>query len=201
MYAFIEGKVCEKNAGELILLAGGVGYQINCSMNTLAAAPALGETMRCYTYLSVREDAMELFGFASREEKRMFLSLTGISGVGPKMALALLGSMPLKELNLAILLGDVTALSRAPGIGKKTAQRIALELKDKVSQEDVSAVSVGGAAPVQSMAADCVTEALEALQALGYTPAEARNAVQSVRDQSDKTDELIKLALRSMAGM
>lgn len=201
MYAFIEGKVCEKNAGELILLAGGVGYQINCSMNTLAAAPALGETMHCYTYLSVREDAMELFGFASREEKRMFLSLTGVSGVGPKMALALLGSMPLKELNLAILLGDVTALSRAPGIGKKTAQRIALELKDKVSQEDVSAVSVGGAAPVQSMAADCVTEALEALQALGYTPAEARNAVQSVRDQSDKTDELIKLALRSMAGM
>lgn len=201
MYAFIEGKVCEKNAGELILLAGGVGYQINCSMNTLAAAPALGETMRCYTYLSVREDAMELFGFASREEKRMFLSLTGVSGVGPKMALALLGSMPLKELNLAILLGDVTALSRAPGIGKKTAQRIALELKDKVSQEDVSAVSVGGTAPVQSMAADCVTEALEALQALGYTPAEARNAVQSVRDQSDKTDELIKLALRSMAGM
>lgn len=201
MYAFIEGKVCEKNAGELILLAGGVGYQINCSMNTLAAAPALGETMRCYTYLSVREDAMELFGFSSREEKRMFLSLTGVSGVGPKMALALLGSMPLKELNLAILLGDVTALSRAPGIGKKTAQRIALELKDKVSQEDVSAVSVGGAAPVQSMAADCVTEALEALQALGYTPAEARNAVQCVRDQSDKTDELIKLALRSMAGM
>lgn len=201
MYAFIEGKVCEKNAGELILLAGGVGYQINCSMNTLAAAPALGETMRCYTYLSVREDAMELFGFASREEKRMFLSLTGVSGVGPKMALALLGSMPLKELNLAILLGDVTALSRAPGIGKKTAQRIALELKDKVSQEDVSVVSVGDAAPVQSMAADCVTEALEALQALGYTPAEARNAVQSVRDQSDKTDELIKLALRSMAGM
>ena len=201
MYAFIEGKVCEKNAGELILLAGGVGYQINCSMNTLAAAPALGETMRCYTYLSVREDAMELFGFASREEKRMFLSLTGVSGVGPKMALALLGSMPLKELNQAILLRDVTALSRAPGIGKKTAQRIALELKDKVSQEDVSAVSVGGAAPVQSMAADCVTEALEALQALGYTPAEARNAVQSVRDQSDKTDELIKLALRSMAGM
>ncbi len=202
MYAFIEGKVCEKNAGELVLLAGGVGYQINCSMNTLAAAPALGETMRCYTYLSVREDAMELFGFASREEKRMFLSLTGVSGVGPKMALALLGSMPLKELNLAILLGDVTALSRAPGIGKKTAQRIALELKDKVSQEDVSAVASGASvAPLQSMAADCVTEALEALQALGYTPAEARNAVQSVRDQSDKTDELIKLALRSMAGM
>ena len=201
MYAHIEGLVAEKSADGLVLDCGGVGYLLSVSRNTLAAAPAVGESMKCYTLLSVREDALELFGFATREEKRMFLSLTGVSGVGPKMALALLGSMPLKELNLAILLGDVTALSRAPGIGKKTAQRIALELKDKVSQEDVSAVSVGGAAPVQSMAADCVTEALEALQALGYTPAEARNAVQSVRDQSDKTDELIKLALRSMAGM
>ena len=201
MYAHIEGVVAEKGAEGLVLDCGGVGYLLSVSRNTLAAAPAVGETMKCYTLLSVREDALELFGFATREEKRMFLSLTGVSGVGPKMALALLGSMPLKELNLAILLGDVTALSRAPGIGKKTAQRIALELKDKVSQEDVSAVSVGGAVPVQSMAADCVTEALEALQALGYTPAEARNAVQSVRDQSDKTDELIKLALRSMAGM
>ena len=201
MYAFIEGKVCEKNAGELILLAGGVGYQINCSMNTLAAAPAVGETMRCYTWLSVREDAMELFGFASREERRMFLSLPGVTGVGAKTALALLGSMPLKDLNLAILLGDVTTLSRAPGIGKKTAQRIALELKDKVSQEDVNNVGVPTAATALAMSADCVTEALEALQALGYTPGEARNAIQSVRDQSDKTDELIKLALRSMAGM
>lgn len=203
MYAFIEGRVCEKGAGELILQAGGVGYRISCSMNTLAAAPAVGETMRCYTFLNVREDAMELFGFATQEERRMFLSLTGISGVGPKMALGLLGSMPLKELNLAILLGDVTALSRAPGIGKKTAQRIALELKDKVSQEDVNAAMPAGTGEVRAaaMAADCVTEALEALQALGYTPAEARAAVQSVRDQSDKTDELIKLALRSMAGM
>ena len=201
MFAHIEGTVAEKNADSIVLDVHGVGFLLTVSGATLAAAPAAGERMKLYTVLNVREDAMELFGFASREEKRMFLSLTGVSGVGPKMALALLGSMPLKELNLAILLGDVTALSRAPGIGKKTAQRIALELKDKVSQEDVSAVSVGGAAPVQSMAADCVTEALEALQALGYTPAEARNAVQSVRDQSDKTDELIKLALRSMAGM
>ena len=128
MYAFIEGQVCEKNTGELILLAGGVGYRIACSMNTLQVAPAVGETMRCHTILSVREDAMELFGFATKEEKRMFQSLTAISGVGPKLALAILGSMPLRDLNLAILMGDITALSRAPGIGKKTAQRIALEL-------------------------------------------------------------------------
>ena len=201
MYAFIEGQVCEKGTGELVLLAGGVGYRIACSMNTLQAAPAVGETMRCHTILSVREDAMELFGFASREEKHMFQSLTGISGVGPKLALAILGSMPLKDLNLAILLGDITALSRAPGVGKKTAQRIALELKDKISQADVEAAGTAPASAAALTAADNVTEALEALIALGYTPTEARGALAQVKDQSGTADELIRLALRAMAGM
>ena len=139
MYAFIEGQVCEKTNGSLVLLAAGVGWQISCSNNTLQAAPAQGETMRCYTVLNVREDAMELYGFATKEEKRMFQQLTSVSGVGAKTALGLLGAMPLRDLNLAILLGDVNALARAPGIGKKTAQRIALELKEKVTQADVSA--------------------------------------------------------------
>ena len=203
MYAFIEGTVCEKTNGCLVLQAGGVGWQLSCSNNTLMAAPALGETMRCFTFLSVREDALELFGFATREEKEMFLQLTSVSGIGPKTALGVLGAMPLRDLNLAILLGDVNALSRAPGIGKKTAQRIALELKDKVSQADVSAAAAGSAAavPTASMAADCVAEAIEALTALGYSSTEARNAVSQVRDQSDKPEELIRLALRAMAGM
>ena len=203
MYAFIEGTVCEKTNGCLVLQAGGVGWQLSCSNNTLMAAPALGETMRCFTFLSVREDALELFGFATREEKEMFLQLTSVSGIGPKTALGVLGAMPLRDLNLAILLGDVNALSRAPGIGKKTAQRIALELKDKVSQADVSAAAAGSAAavPAASMAADCVAEAMEALTALGYSSTEARNAVSQVRDQSDKPEELIRLALRAMAGM
>lgn len=201
MYAFIEGKVCEKAGGQLVLLAGGVGYLLNCSMNTLQAAPAIGETMRCHTYLAVREDAMELYGFASKEEKSMFLSLLSISGVGAKMALALLGAMPLRDLNLAILLGDVNALSRAPGIGKKTAQRIALELKDKVSQADVNAPAPGTAAVVSLAAADGVAEALEALVALGYTANEARAALTQVKDQAEKPEDLIRLALRSMAGM
>ena len=201
MYAFIEGEVCEKLNGSIVLLASGVGWQLNCSNNTLQAAPPLGEKMRCWTWLSVREDAMELFGFATREEKEMFLQLTSVSGIGPKTALGVLGSMPLRELNLAILLGDVNALSRAPGIGKKTAQRIALELKDKISQADVSA-----AVPAQSVAAspalspDAVTEAIEALIALGYSSTEARNAISQVRDQTDKPEDLIRLALRSMAG-
>ena len=203
MFAFIEGVVCEKTNGCLVLQAGGIGWQLSCSNSTLMAAPALGETMRCFTFLSVREDAMELFGFATREEKEMFLQLTSVSGIGPKTALGVLGSMSLRDLNLAILLGDVNALSRAPGIGKKTAQRIALELKDKVSQADVSAAAAGSAAavPAASMAADCVAEAIEALTALGYSSTEARNAVSQVRDQSDKPEELIRLALRAMAGM
>ena len=200
MYAFIEGQVCEKANNTLVLLAGGVGYQLSCSMNTLQAAPPVGQTMRCHTILNVREDAMELFGFATREEKALFQSLTSVSGVGAKMALALLGSMPLRDLSLAILLGDVNALSRAPGIGKKTAQRIALELKDKVSQADVNAPDSGGT-PVAAFAADYMAEALEALTALGYSSVEARDALSKVKDQSEQPEELIRLALRSMAGM
>lgn len=142
---------------------------------------------------------MELFGFASREEKSMFLALTGVSGVGAKTALGLLGSMPLRDLNLALLLGDVHTLSRAPGIGKKTAQRIALELKDKISQADVNAQDVPASAPLQGT--DQVGEALEALIALGYTPQEARGALSKVKDQAERPEDLIRLALRSMAGM
>jgi len=203
MYAFIEGEVCEKLNGSLTLLAGGVGYLLNCSNNTLQAAPALGEKMRCHTFLSVREDAMELFGFATREEKELFLQLTSVSGIGPKTALGLLGSMPLRDLNLAILLGDVNALSRAPGIGKKTAQRIALELKDKISQADVSAAgaSVPAAASAVFTNADSASEAVEALIALGYSSTEARNAISQIRNQADTPEDLIRLALRAMAGM
>ena len=201
MYAFIEGQVCEKANGTLVLLAAGVGWQLNCSNNTLQAAPALGEKMRCYTVLNVRDDAMELYGFASKEEKRMFLQLTSVSGVGSKTALGLLGAMPLRDLNLAILLGDVNALSRAPGIGKKTAQRIALELKEKVTQADVSVQADSGAPAAMEAPADHVVEAIEALTALGYSSVEARNAVSRVRDQSDKAEELIRLALRAMAGV
>ena len=203
MYAFIEGQVCEKASNSLVLLAAGVGWQLNCSMSTLQATPAIGENMRCYTYLSVREDAMELFGFATKEEKELFLLLTSVSGIGPKTALGVLGSMPIRDLNLAILLGDVNALARAPGIGKKTAQRITLELKDKITQADVSAAVSESGAPVSAMpvASDAVSEAMEALTALGYSSGEARNALAGVRDKTDKPEEMIRLALRAMAGM
>ena len=200
MYAFIEGEVCEKANGMLILLASGVGWQLSCSNNTLQAAPALGQKMRCHTFLSVREDAMELFGFATKEEKEMFLQLTSVSGIGPKTALGVLGAMPLRDLSLAILLGDVNALSRAPGIGKKTAQRIALALKDRITQADVSqAADSTVPSGAVSVSGDAMTEAIEALTALGYSSLEARNALSQVRDQADRPEDLIRLALRSMA--
>ena len=201
MYAFIEGEVCEKLNGSLVLLASGVGWQLNCSNNTLQAAPPIGENMRCFTFLSVREDAMELFGFATREEKEMFLQLTSVSGIGPKTALGVLGAMPLRDLNLAILLGDVNALARAPGIGKKTAQRIALELKDKVSQSSVSSAAPSESFSAPVLSSDAASEAIEALIALGYSSTEARNAISQIRDRTDKPEELIRLALRAMAGI
>ena len=203
MYAFIEGQVVEKTNNTLVLLAGGVGYLLNCSMSTISAAPKTGEVMRCHTWLSVREDAMELFGFASKEEKQLFLLLTGVTGVGPKMALALLSTLSASDLRLAIIMEDDKTLARAPGVGKKIAQRITLELKDKLGQFEFSggnapAVSSAPAAPV---AADNVAQAMAALTGLGYTPAEARDALQKIENKNAPADELLRLALRSMAGM
>ena len=200
MYAYLNGKVAEKGQNSLVIDVNGVGYLLSVSMNTLQETPPVGEAMKVYTVLSVREDAMELFGFATQEEKRMFSRLLTISGIGPKVALSILGSMPLRDLTLAIVTGDITALSRAPGVGKKTAQRIALELKEKVDESDLTAsaaIPSGSFTPVQE---DAAQEALAALQALGYTPAEAAKAISQVRGKSDSANELVRLALRSMAG-
>ena len=197
MITFIEGKVAEKNPGELVMMsAGGVGFSLLCSNATLSAAPGKGETWRCYTVMNVREDAIELFGFASRQEREMFRRLCTVTGVGAKTALGVLSALSLRDLSVAIVTGDVTALSRAPGIGKKTAQRIVLELKDKVEQQDVS--TTGAAAPVSAPVGSAQQEAQAALQALGYTSAEAARAVNLVRDQATTVDQIIMLALRQM---
>lgn len=201
MFAYLDGMVAEKGLNELILDVGGVGYSLTCSMTTLQSAPVTGEKMKVYTHLSVREDGVELFGFASREEKRMFQKLTGVSGIGPKSAIAILGSMPLRDLTLAIVTGDTTALSRAPGVGKKTAQRISLELKEVLSKEDFSLPAGGPVLTVSDMQEDAVGEAIAALQALGYTATEATSAVAKVKTQGAHSDELVRLALKNMAGM
>ena len=199
MIAFIEGKVAEKNHGELVINAGGVGFSLLCSNATIAAAPEKDKTFRCYTVMNVREDAMELFGFASKLEREMFKKLCTVTGVGAKTALGILSALPLRDLSIAIVTGDVTALSRAPGIGKKTAQRIVLELRAKVEQAEVSSSAPGVSAPVSAPAGGMEREAQAALQALGYTSAEAARAVNQVRDQANTVDQMVLLALRQMS--
>jgi len=204
--AMVKGILMEKGEGEAVVMtSGGLGLRMMCSMNTLSALPQAGEECSLHTHMNVREDAMELFGFLKREERDMFRRLISVSGIGPKSALGILGSMPLSDLRLAILTGDAAALSRAPGIGKKMAQRLSLELKDKLAQD-----ALGGTAgledftvtaSVDAPAQDAVSEAMLALKSLGYTPQEAANALKSVKGQADTADALIRLALRQMAQM
>lgn len=200
MYAYLKGTVADKGLNSLVIDVGGVGYLLSVSMNTLQETPPVGEQMKVYTHFSVREDAMELFGFASQEEKNMFTRLLTVSGIGPKVALSILGAMPLRDLTLAIVTGDITSLSRAPGVGKKTAQRLALELKEKVDESELNYVSAASSGPVTPIQEDAAQEALAALQALGYTASEAVRAVSQVRGQSDSANDLVRLALRNMAG-
>ena len=194
MYAHFDGVVAEKTADSIVLDVNGVGYLLQVSAQTLSLAPAAGERMKLYAILSVREDAMELFGFHSREEKRMFERLRSVNGVGPRMALAILSSMPLNDLSIALVAGDAAALTRVPGIGKKTAQRLVLELRDKVDDAELTSQSAAAAAPAGS----AESEAIAALMALGYASSEAARAVSAVAGKAAKADELIFLALKSL---
>ena len=174
MYAYINGIVAEKSHNELVIEAGGVGYSLFCSLNTLQNAMPVGEMMRVYTYLNVTQDGVTLFGFGTKEERNMFLRLTTVSGIGPKTAIGILGSMSMRDLTLAIVMGDTAALSRAPGIGKKTAQRIALELKEQINSNEIEGLSgVAATATTALRSNDPVTEAMLALQSLGYNQGEA----------------------------
>ncbi|MGI6670210.1 MAG: Holliday junction branch migration protein RuvA [Christensenellales bacterium] len=199
MYAFIEGTVEAKSLTELVVSAGGVGYRILCTTTALSGAPAIGETMRVYTFLNVREDALELFGFLSQEERALFLKLTGVTGIGPRTALGIVGSMPINDLKLAVMTGDIAVLSRAPGVGKKTAQRIALELKDKFAPDEL--MMEGGDVPVMTASSGgSQGEAILALLSLGYTQTEAARAISQVQKEASDApaDQLVRLALRSM---
>ncbi len=194
MYAHFDGVVAEKAADSIVLDVNGVGYLLQVSAQTLSLAPAAGGRMKLYAILSVREDAMELFGFHSREEKRMFERLRSVNGVGPRMALAILSSMPLNDLSIALVAGDAAALTRVPGIGKKTAQRLVLELRDKVDDAELTGQSAAAAVPAGS----AESEAIAALMALGYASSEAARAVSAVAGKAAKADEMIFLALKSL---
>ena len=200
MIAYVKGIIAHKDGYGVILEANGIGYEMSMSSKALGTLPAVGNTAQVWTYLHVKDDGMSLFGFCDAAEKEMFVKLIGVSGIGPRTAIAILGSMPLRDLTLAILMGDTTALCRAPGIGKKTAQRIALELKEKITDDEVNALPQGMAATAQAAHRrdDPVAEAMIALQSLGYSQGEAMHALSAVKDKSDQSDELVRLALRGM---
>ncbi len=193
MFAHISGVVAEKNADSIVIDAGGIGFLLNVSAATLSAAPATGEKFKLYTIFNVREDAMELCGFATREEKRMYERLRSVGGVGSKLALSVLSSLNVHDLSVALVTGDAAALCRVPGIGKKLAQRLVLELKDKVEDSQLAS----SAAPISPKSAGIEAEAIAALVALGFSSAEAAKAVSAHAATATSLDNLIYLALKS----
>lgn len=198
MIARLHGILIEKSTNEVVVDCNGVGYVASVSVAT-SEVMQLGEKVSVYTYLAVREDALQLFGFATKEERDMFLLLTSISGIGGKIALGLLSAASIKEIQQAIIEKNATFLQRLPGIGKKTAERIVLELQDKVQTltigVDKAQVS-GGMSFVQS-------EAVAALSALGYQRAAAEKAVKNAMQEQPSlqwtAESLIRAALKNAA--
>lgn len=175
----------------------GIGYGISVSPKTVEALPAIGERVCIYTYMSVSESGIALYGFLSREELELFCSVIGVSGIGPKGALGILGALSPSQLVMAVLTNDLKALYSAPGIGKKTAQRLVLELKDKLdASQAFEAESEGAALPVSSAASGEKSEAVEALEVLGFAHAEAVKAVNAVYMDSMSAEKAISLALK-----
>ncbi|MDR3085879.1 MAG: Holliday junction branch migration protein RuvA [Christensenellaceae bacterium] len=200
MFAYLNGKVAELSADSLVLDVGGVGFQLFCTVAALQGA-RVGETLKLRTRLNIREDNWEIFGFLTREELLMFDKLVAVSGVGPRTAMGLLSALGVQDLALAVVTGDVKTIRRAPGIGLKTAQRLLLELKDKVSDEELVGLSPAGSQAVPLAAPGPVQDAIEGLMGFGYSSAEAAAAVAAVNAEGVSAPELIRLALRSMARM
>lgn len=196
MYYYVEGTVRFKDKDLAVIDCGGVGYACHTSVLSLSQVN-IGEKKRFYTYLHIREDVMELFGFVSMEELSCFKQLIGISGVGPKAGIAILSVLTPDKLALAVLSGDEKPLMAASGVGKRLAQRIILELKNKLSRselEDVSSTAVSDLTEYNSK-----SEAIAALEALGYSLSEASEAVNRIDGQYTDAGEIIRLALKYLA--
>ena len=183
----------------VVVECGGVGFKCMTTLGTQRQLPAVGSEVQLFTHLNVREDAMALFGFYTKTELNCFRMLTAVSGVGPKVGLAILSELTPEQVAMAVACGDSKSLSRASGVGPKLAQRIALELKDKVKKMDAAGAADLSAAPggVPSAAGNAAN-AVNALAVLGYAPAEAA-AVVARFDSSLPTEELIRLSLKAMA--
>lgn len=201
MIAFLQGKPVSKGSDYIIISVGGVGYKVFVPATTMARFSGSEEEVKVHTYLHVREDALILFGFAEEEELQLFETLINVNGVGPKVALGILSSGSANALKQAIVGENLVVLTNIPGIGKKTAQRIIIELKDKLAKEPMLASNLGVPGIIVS-SGSWGQEAIEALQALGYSQAEASRAVQGIlarEDSSLKIEEVIRLALKELA--
>lgn len=204
MIAFIRGKVVDITESTVIVEAGNIGYEIYMPGNILGQSIHIGEEVKIHTYFHVREDVMQLFGFLVKDDLEMFKLLLGVNGIGPKGALGVLSGITADELRFAVLSDDVKTISKAPGIGKKTAQKLILELKDKLKLEDAFELKLAH----EQMAAESLgeelnkdgrKEAVEALTALGYSNTEALKAVRAVSDVDESDVEaILKAALKNM---
>ena len=198
MFYYLSGRVALMEEHLAVIDCGGVGYACKTTTSTLSHLHQ-GEEARLFTYMSVREDAVDLYGFATREELRCFQQLIGVSGVGPKAALAILSVNNPAGLAMAVVTGDEKALTCAPGIGKKTAQRIILELKDKMAKNQT--ISVGEAYSGKGTTVipqDKLSEATAALAVLGYSAAEINSAFQGIQMEALSLEEIIRQALKKM---
>ena len=197
MFYYVNGTVAEIEAGLAVIDCGGVGYACATTNYTLSQLKK-GERAKLYTYLNVREDAMEMFGFASQSELRSFKMLIGVSGVGPKAALSILSSTTPQQLSMAVVMDDEKALTAAPGIGKKIAQRIILELKDKLIKEQGGFEAGSGAAVAMPAQNNKAGEAAAALAVLGYGSQEIAAALKGIDMDALPLEEIIRQSLKKM---
>ena len=200
MISYVRGELAAIELQKAVVDVGGVGYGVYMSQQALSLLPQPGNEVKLYTYLNVKEDAMQLFGFLTREDLEVFRLVIGVSGIGPKGGLNILSCLSPDELRFAVMSGDVKAISAAPGIGKKTAEKLILELKDKMKIEDVLEHAAHGgemekAAPGASESG-MQAEAVQALVALGYGSAESMRAVKKTSPECETVEDILKEALK-----
>ena len=199
MISYIRGELAAVETEKVIVDVGGVGYGIYMPGQAMGLLPQPGNEVKIHTYLNVREDAMQLFGFLTRDDLEVFKLVIGVSGIGPKGGLSILSQLTPDDLRFAVLSGDVKAISAAPGIGKKTAEKLIIELKDKLNIEDVlthAADSSAAAVPVNN--GGIQSEAVQALVALGYGSTESLRAVKQVELDNPTVEDVLKEALKKM---
>ena len=203
MISYIKGELVELTENAIVLDHDGMGFLIMMPASSLAKLPAIGSELKVHTYLYVKEDALDLYGFLTKDDLKVFRLLITVSGIGPKGALAILSTMSPDDLRFAVLAGDSKTISKAPGIGSKTAQKLIIELKDKLKIEDVlDGGADGGYEPQSDMGDTAAAEAVMALTALGYSSADATRAVRQVDGGADMDSEaLLKAALKKLAFM